>query len=132
MTERVHDYLDNVERLLLLSPVVHSFRVREREEHRQEGFIRIRATLSNGDFLEAFEFVIATPETIETLTYRIHWQRNDGHVKRRWDNAPHHREISTFPHHVHVGSAAHVESSEPMTIFKALALLETELQEGLG
>ena len=132
MTERLHAYLDDVERQFLLSPVVRSFQVREREEHLQEGFIRIRATLSNSDVFEAFEFVVATPDTIETLTYRIHWQRHDGHLKRRWDNAPHHREVSTFPHHVHVGSIAHVESSEPTTILKVLAFLESELQEALG
>lgn len=88
MTERLHAYLDDVERQFLLSPVVRSFQVREREVHLQNGFLRIRATLSNDDVLEAFEFVVATPDTIETLTYRIHWQRSDGHLMRRWDNAP--------------------------------------------
>jgi Family of unknown function (DUF6516) len=130
MTARVHEHLDEVERLFLLSPVVRSFQVRERQEHPQEGFIRIRATLSNGDLLEAFEFVVGTPDAVETVTYRIHWQQSDGHLKRRWDNAPHHRDVATFPHHMHVGSATHVESSEPMTILKVLAFLETELQEG--
>jgi len=55
------DYLDAMERLFLLSPVVRSFQVREREERLQEGFIRVRAVLSNGDILEAFEFVLASP-----------------------------------------------------------------------
>ncbi len=130
MTESVHAYLDDVERRFLLSPVVHALQVRERESYLQEGFIRIRATLSNGDLLEAFEFVVATREAVETLTYRIHWQQSDGQLKRRWDNAPHHRDVPTFPHHVHMSSADHVESTEPMTILKVLAYLETELQEG--
>ena len=47
----VEEYLDEVERLFLLSPVVVSFWVREREERLQEGFIRIRAELANGDLL---------------------------------------------------------------------------------
>ena len=128
MTAAVSAYLDDVEQAFLLSPVVHSLQVREREERLQDGFIRLKAVLSNGDLLEAFEFVVATPAVLQTLTYRIHWQQADGRLRQRWDNAPHHKEVPTFPHHVHVGLAEHVESSEPMTILKILALVERELQ----
>jgi hypothetical protein len=103
--------------------------VREREERLQEGFIRIKAGLTDGSLLEAFEFIVTTPAAIQTLTYRIHWQGENGQIKRRWDNAPHHRDISTFPHHVHSGPAESVEPSEPMTILKALAFVERELQQ---
>ena len=127
MTAKIREYFDAVERLFLLSPVVLSLQVREREERLQEGFIRIRAVLSNGDLLEAFEFVVATPDAMQTLTYRIHWQQEDGRLKQRWDNAPHHRAIPTFPYHRHLGSVDHIESSEPMTILKALAFLEVEI-----
>lgn len=123
----VADYLDAMERLFLLSPVVRSFQVREREERLQEGFIRVRAVLSNGDILEAFEFVVASPNAVQMQTYRIHWQLADGQLKRRWDNAPHYPNISTFPHHVHVGPSDHVESSEDMNIAKALVLVEAEI-----
>ena len=35
--------------------------------------------------------------------YSFHWQRETGELIVRWDNAPHHREITTFPHHMHTG-----------------------------
>lgn len=54
-----------VECQFLLSPVVLFFLVWEREERLQEGFIRIRTVLSNGDLLEAFEFVVTTPDGIK-------------------------------------------------------------------
>ena len=128
---QIVDYLDEIARHFLLSPVVRSFQVREREERLQEGFIRIRAMLSNGDIMEAFEFVVASPHAAQTQTYRIHWQSADGQLKHRWDNAPHYPGISTFPHHVHVGPSDHVESSQMMNIAQALALVEAEiLREG--
>ena len=45
--------------------------------------------------------------------YAFHWERRaiDG-LLYRWDNAPHHREISTFPHHLHSGSESHVVESQ--------------------
>ena len=55
------DYSNEMERLIFLSLLVGSFQVRERQEQRQEGFIGVRAVLSHGDLLEAFEFVVATP-----------------------------------------------------------------------
>jgi hypothetical protein len=124
----VSAYLDDVEVAFLLSSVVLSFQIREREERQQEGFIRLRAVLSAGDIFEAFEFVVATLGVVQTLTYRIHWQDGDGRLKRRWDNAPHHRDVSTFPHHVHVGPGDQIEPSEPMTILQALALVEEAFQ----
>jgi len=127
MTAKIDEYFDRIEYQCLLSPVVLSLQVREREERLQEGYIRIRARLSNGDLLEAFEFVVNTPDGIHTLTYRIHWQRDDGRLRRRWDNAPHHQEIATFPDHVHRGLAEQIEPSEPMTILKALAFVERAL-----
>jgi len=128
MKPKIGDYFDVVERLFLLSPVVLSFDVKEREERLQEGFIRVRAVFSNGDLMEAFEFVVARPDAIQTLTYRIHWQTADGRLKRRWDNAPHHAEVLTFPHHVHLDTAEGVAASEPMTIVRGMALVEGEIQ----
>lgn len=115
--------------MFLLSPGVLSFQVCDREERLQEGFIRLRGVLSNGDLLEAFEFVVTRRDQVQTLTYRIHWQSGDGRLKRRWDNASHHQDIPTFPHHVHHGPAEAVDPSEPMTIQKVLSLLEEELQQ---
>jgi len=33
--------------------------------------------------------------------YSFHWQQKDSHLICRWDNAPHHKSIATFPHHKH-------------------------------
>ena len=84
MTTTVRGYLDEVEQVFLLPLWCTSCctrrQVREREERLYEGFIRLRAVLSNGDLLEAFEFVVATPDALQTLTYRIHWQQGDGRL----------------------------------------------------
>ncbi|MBI2664542.1 hypothetical protein HYX10_04335 [Candidatus Woesearchaeota archaeon] len=35
---------------------------------------------------------------------------NDNRLIYRWDSAPHHKEVSTFPYHMHTGSG--VKESE--------------------
>ena len=37
----------------------------------------------------------------ELLTYSYYWFDSTGKLIEGWDNAPHHREIDTFPHHKH-------------------------------
>jgi hypothetical protein len=126
----VSDYLDDTEAAFLLSSVVLSFQVREREERQQEGFIRLRAVLATGDVFEAFEFVVVASGMVQTLTYQIHWQDGAGRLKRRWDNAPHHRDVSMSPHHVHAGPGDQIEPSEPITILRALAHVDEAFQGG--
>ncbi|WP_457613933.1 toxin-antitoxin system TumE family protein [Methanocaldococcus sp.] len=33
--------------------------------------------------------------------YSFHWQDKNGDLIVRWDNAPHYRNIKTFPHYKH-------------------------------
>ncbi|MFQ6056656.1 MAG: DUF6516 family protein, partial [Methanosarcinales archaeon] len=33
--------------------------------------------------------------------YSYHWQKNNELIMR-WDNAPHHRDLPNFPHHIHI------------------------------
>ena len=39
------------------------------------------------------------------LSYRYHYQKADGSTIFRYDNAPHHRELSTYPDHKHSGES---------------------------
>jgi hypothetical protein len=34
--------------------------------------------------------------------YSYHWQTPKGKIIVRWDNAPHHKDISTFTNHKHI------------------------------
>ena len=34
--------------------------------------------------------------------YSYHWQSDNGDLISRWDNSPHHQNVSTFPHHRHI------------------------------
>lgn len=35
--------------------------------------------------------------------YSYYWLTSDNELKIGWDNAPHHTQLETFPHHKHVG-----------------------------
>jgi hypothetical protein len=45
--------------------------------------------------------------------YSYHYQKSDTSLTFRYDNAPHHPEVETFPHHKHVGSDENVIAAQP-------------------
>ncbi|MEA1906863.1 MAG: DUF6516 family protein [Euryarchaeota archaeon] len=75
--------------------------------------LKIRVKLINHWYLQVWEH-----ETPVTRRYAYHVFNGDTMVVR-WDNAPHHRGISTFPHHKHADGV--IIESEEMQIDGALA-----------
>ena len=53
--------------------------------------------------LHFIEFV-NVKETIEVYKYSYHYQDRNSDLIFRYDMAPHHRKIKTFPHHKHIHS----------------------------
>jgi hypothetical protein len=47
------------------------------------------------------------------ITYAYHYPDKTEKVIFRYDMAPHHKEIKTFPHHKHLGSEEVIESLAP-------------------
>ena len=77
---------------------------------------RIRVHLSQENLLEACERLSENRDTknLERTKYHFHWQDQNSQLIKRWDNAPHHPEIETFPDHVHVGpNNSHLVSAPP-------------------
>ena len=52
-------------------------------------------------------------DKIVKLKYRYHYEDHEGKMLFRYDNAPHHMEVETFPHHKHTADGNVVASSEP-------------------
>lgn len=89
---------------------------------------RIRLTLYDGGLLEMSERVVFSKKdgTLRTTTYSFHWQNANNELIKRWDNAPHHPEISTYPHHVHVSREDNVMSSFYITGIDVINLINKE------
>lgn len=74
-----------------------------------ECYVHGTAGLLNGHELHIAEYVITEPAPVRSK-YRYHLQDADGQLISRWDNAPHHRELASFPDHRH-GSDGRVQPS---------------------
>lgn len=85
-------------------------------------FFHARAEIIDGSTLFVREFA-----TADDSRYSYHWQTKNGALICRWDNAPHHKRIKTFPHHKHVRHKDNVIPSTETTLDAVLTLIERTL-----
>ena len=92
------------------------------DQSRQRGSIEGRLRFYDGSLLEFDEVVLLRDEHIAKLRYAYHYQNSSGELIFRYDNVPHHPDISTYPHHKHIGST--VESAQPPELNEVLGEIE--------
>lgn len=68
----------------------------------KRGNLRIRLRFTDNSLLEISEAIQITGNTFQRISYRYHYQSSVGELIFRYDNAPHHPEIKTYPHHKHL------------------------------
>lgn len=67
------DYLASVKAWLATSDRVSEFRIVEEWQQSFEGYIRVRMTLTNGDFLEGAEYFVVSQGKHITKRYSYQW-----------------------------------------------------------
>jgi hypothetical protein len=102
------------------SPLVKDLEVTELVEEEGVQFLRAKAEMFDGSVLYVRELFFR-----DHSKYSYHWQTQTGTLLLRWDNAPHHPEIPTFPHHRHEGER--VSPSVRVTVEEVLAELAARL-----
>ena len=55
--------------------------------------------------------------------YSYYWLTADNQLKVGWDNAPHHGNLPTFPHHKHVEQQGNLTDSSETCLEEVLAVL---------
>jgi len=123
------DYLAYIKALIVSNPQVLRWSVIREEAQGDIGLFRYRLTLRDGSILEMFELFKVGEGRTEVTKYSFHLQDNNGQLLKRWDNAAHHTELSTSPHHVHDCSEENVRSHEPINFEEVLALIEAKRPE---
>ncbi|MBF0228938.1 MAG: hypothetical protein HQK63_05040 [Desulfamplus sp.] len=75
------------------------------------------------------ESVLFAREYFDTdeRNYSFHWQNKQNIMIIRWDNAPHHHDISTFPHHKH--SDNEISESNEISLEDAIEFIQKIIME---
>ena len=108
-----NDYLQSILALLSASPFVHEpvVNVDDRDE---VWFIRADVHFIDNSLLHFRELFVKQEKPFKKA-YTYHYQREDETIVFRYDNAPHHVHLETFPHHKHEGTKI-LPATEPVFI----------------
>lgn len=58
------------------------------------------------------------------VRYSYYWLDSQDRLKVGWDNAPHHTQLATFPHHKHIGTQNSPEVSSEVCFEDVIHVLE--------
>ena len=108
----IEEYFQKIEADIASCPYIFESRVLKDKRSLYIGVIEGDIYFIDESVLHFIEFVNVKEKT-ERYKYSYHYQDGDGKVIFRYDMAPHHREIETFPHHKHVGPEKLIETSAP-------------------
>jgi hypothetical protein len=108
------DYYLSLQNAIHAVPHVLRSDVRFEEIDVNECYVRGILTLIGGFELHIAEYVVTDP-VLTRPKYRYHLQTSDGKLVSRWDNAPHHPDVSTFPDHRHDDHSG-VHPAPPMNV----------------
>ena len=111
----------NAFRLLESSPVVANVDVVDHKRWATGSYTRLIAELVDESKLFVREYVDE-----HERRYSYHWQSKDDALISRWDNAPHHRNLPTFPAHCH--KEGNVLPSKATTLLDVLEIIKSELE----
>jgi hypothetical protein len=84
------------------------------------GLIRCRVLFWDGSYLDIYE-VVSTELGYPVRVHYAYTYVQQGQRVFRYDNAPHHPDIATYPHHRHLGPVNRAAPADQPTLSQVLA-----------
>jgi len=108
----IEEYFQKIEADIANCPYIFESHILKDRRSLYIGIIEGDVYFIDESVLHFIEFVNVKGGT-ERYKYSYHYQDGDGKVIFRYDMAPHHTEIETFPHHKHMDTEKVIKSSVP-------------------
>jgi hypothetical protein len=109
---RLKQYLSHIQNILYSRREITLELLRAREVvPDREGMVEGRLRFWDGSLLEFTETLIERGVVLIKTDYAYHFQDTQNQLIFRYDNAPHHPEVSTHPHHKHTSKG--IETANP-------------------
>lgn len=105
----------------LKDKLIKSFEILDFKSGESFYFLRVKAILIDDSSLYIKEYC-----SLDGYFYSYHWQDQDGSLRIRWDNAPHHDDLRTFPHHKH---SPQLEESKEMNLEDVMLEIKDNLHK---
>ncbi len=120
----ISEYFKDFTQIVSEQDFIESSEIRTRKLNDFLGVIEAKIVFETG-ILHVLEVIIFSDNKTNKKKYKYHFQKLDNSLIFRYDNAPHHHNSASFPHHKHFKSEI-FESREP-DISQILSEIKTML-----
>jgi hypothetical protein len=126
---KIEDYFSSIERSLhrIKGADIHG-QVTSLASDDYNGLLRCRVLFWDGSYLDIYE-VVSTELGYPVKVHYAYTYLQSGEWVFRYDNAPHHPEIGTHPHHKHVGPQDALSAAQEPTLSQVLNEIVTHLKK---
>ena len=106
----IESYFVEIEATIQAFPTIRTYTLRKKIYNQSQGYIGGTIIFSNGGQLDFIE--VKNVDVPNKTKYRYQYMDESQTLIFRHDNAPHHKQIPTFPHHEHIQNDV-ISSPEP-------------------
>ena len=121
------DYFSELQNLLRRSAFTENVDVEYEAKSKTVGLIHGTVGMVDGSTLQFMELVNIKRDRITRPKYRFHFMDSADKMVFRFDNAPHHPEVTTYPHHKHIRGEEKPKPSKEIGLRGVLL----EIEEGI-
>jgi len=112
----IKTYFLQIEHIVQEFPNIRSLSLRKKIYNAKQGYIGGSVIFEDGYRLDFME--VRDTDAICKVKYRYQYMNEEQSLIFRYDNAPHHPDITTFPHHKHDGNE--IKASDEPTLYDVL------------
>lgn len=121
------DYFSEIQNLLRRSAFIENVDVKYEAKSKTVGLIHGNIGMVDGSTLQFLELIDRKDEEIIRPKYRFHFMDSADKMIFRYDNAPHHPKVTTYPHHKHIRGEEKPKPSKEIGLRDVLS----EIEEGI-
>ena len=88
--------------------------------------------MADGSTLQFLELINIKAEEITRPKYRFHFMDSSDKIIFRYDNAPHHPEVATYPHHKHIRGEEQQKQSKEIGLRDVLSEIDGMIVDNRG
>jgi len=121
---QVKDYFSEIQNLLRGSAFIENVDVKYDAKSKTVGLIHGNIGMVDGSTLQFLELIDRKDNEIIRPKYRFHFMDSADKMIFRYDNAPHHPEVPTYPHHKHIRDEEKLKQSKEIGLRDVLSEIE--------
>ncbi len=120
----IEKYFAEIEKAISYFKEIRTYNLRKKIYNNRQGFIGGIITFEDESQLDFIE--VKNTDIKQKVKYRYHYMNKEKIIIFRYDNATHHKNIKTYPHHKHLKDSV-IESYE-MNLFDILLDIASMIQ----